>query len=362
MVFLGGPRQCGKTTLAETLLSQTTGQYFNWDSSSQRKDILAEKWSDDKKLIVFDELHKYGKWKNWIKGVYDTQKNKHQFMVTGSARLDVYKRGGDSLLGRYHHWRLHPFSLTEIPKGISRQDAFARLMKVGGFPEPFLNPEEREATRWRRERVTRIFREDIRDLENIRDLSAMELFIDALKTRVGTPVVLSNIAEDLQVSPKTLARWLVILEKMYLIFVVRPFTEKIPRAIQKPPKVFFFDNADVEGDEGAKFENFVATHLLKKIQFLEDYTGNHYELKYIRDKEEREVDLAIVKNKKIVELYEAKLSDGVISKGLKYYADRLNPNLAVQILGTEQKELLKGKMLLTSALEHFNENWFTNEP
>ncbi|MBI4125486.1 MAG: AAA family ATPase, partial [Deltaproteobacteria bacterium] len=184
MVFIGGPRQTGKTTLAEHILQdfpyppQKKGRYFNWDVDEDRRLILEKSWGDDEALVVFDELHKFRRWKNWIKGVYDSEHKERRFLVTGSARLDVYRRGGDSLLGRYHYWRLHPFNLSEIPAGISPPEAFKRLMTVGGFPEPFLDNNEQEARRWRKERFDRILKDDIRDLEPLRDLSTLNLFVD----------------------------------------------------------------------------------------------------------------------------------------------------------------------------------------
>ncbi|MGD2127502.1 MAG: hypothetical protein PVG99_15595 [Desulfobacteraceae bacterium] len=193
---------------------------------------------------------------------------RHSFLVTGSARLDVYRRGGDSLLGRYHYWRLHPFTLDECPAVIKPDEAYRRLMTVGGFPEQFLDGDEREARRWRRERFDRVLRGDIRDLGSIRNIQLLGLFLDSLRHGVGGMITFSNLAEDIQISPKTAKAWLELLERMYLVFTVRPYTRSLPRAVQKPPKVYFFDNADVIGDEGARFENFVATHLLKRTHFI----------------------------------------------------------------------------------------------
>ncbi len=353
MVFVGGPRQCGKTTLAKSLLSGASGQYFNWDYDQDRQAILEQLWKDSDQLLIFDELHKFPRWKNWIKGLYDVQKEHHRFLVTGSARLDIYKRGGDSLLGRYHYWRLHPFSLAEIPKGISEADALERLMTVGGFPEPFLDNDETQARRWRRERLDRIIKDDVRDLEPIRELQTLSLFVDQLRSRVGGMVVLSNIAEDLQISPKTAKRWLELLEKMYLVFTVYPYTKNLPRATQKPPKVYFFDNADVLGDEGAKFENLVATHLLKELQFKEDRDGYKYELKYIRDKEKREVDFAILKDGVLHELIEVKYSDSDISPALSYYAEKLSPPKATQIVARLKRSYSKGRLVVETPFEVF---------
>ena len=287
MVFVGGPRQVGKTTLAMDVLEKNFpgGRYFNWDFDEDRQDILKKRWAAENTLLVFDELHKFPRWKGWIKGIYDVAHTKHSFLITGSARLDLYRRGGDSLLGRYHYWRLHPFTLDELPRGISAKEAFKRLMSVGGFPEPFLENDERMARRWRRERFDRVLREDIRDLSSIRNIQLIGLFLDMLRQRVGGLVVLSNIAADLQISPRTAGSWLEVLESMYLVFSVRPFTRSLPRAILKPPKVYFFDNGDTLSDEGERFENLVATSLLKRIHFLGDRDGYRYELRYLRDKE-----------------------------------------------------------------------------
>lgn len=358
MVFLGGPRQVGKTTLAKALLRERKGRYFNWDFDEDRRDILAKQWSDDDRLVVFDELHKFPRWKNWLKGLYDTRDRRaadaQQLLVTGSARLDVYRRGGDSLLGRYHYWRLHPFSIGERPRGMDRAQAFRRLMSVGGFPEPFLDGDEREARRFRRERFDRILRDDVRDLEPVRDLQTLSLFVDALRARVGSSIVLSNIAADLQVAPKTLAHWLEVLERMYLVFVVRPYTQRVPRAIQKPPKVYFFDNLDVLGDTGARFENLVATHLLKRIHLIEDRDGHRCELRYLRDKEGREIDFVVVKDGKIDGLVEAKLSDSQVAPALRYYAERLQPTRALQVVGDLKKAAVrKGALSVVSAVEEF---------
>lgn len=326
MVFIGGPRQCGKTTLSQSILgSATSGVYFNWDDDEDRKRILRRQWSDKDRLLIFDEIHKFRRWKNWIKGLFDKNKSKHQILVTGSARLDVYRRGGDSLMGRYHYWRLHPFSLCELPKNISLKDGFNRLMTVGGFPEPFLKNDERQARRWRRERLEKIVKDDLRDLEMVRDVSSLMMLVDLLRERVGGPIVVANLAEDLQVAAKTVKHWIELLERMYLIFIVRPYTEKLARALSKPNKVYFYDNADVLGDEGARFENLVASHLIKRLQFLEDRVGYRHELRYVRDKEKHEVDFVLLKERKVETLIEAKVSDQKVSTSLQYFEKKIKP-------------------------------------
>ena len=362
MVFVGGPRQVGKTTLAQAILSSNypSGRYLNWDYDEDRQDILRKQWSADQKLLVFDELHKFPRWKNWIKGIYDVSHESHSFLIAGSARLDVYRRGGDSLMGRYHYWRLHPFTLDEAPQGISQKEAYQRLMTVGGFPEPFLDGDERAARRWRRERFDRVLREDIRDLEPVRNIQLLGMFLDILRNRVGGLITLSNLAGDIQISPKTAKSWLEVLEKMYLVFSVRPYTKSLPRAVLKPPKVYFFDNGDVIGDEGARFENLIATSLLKRLHYLEDRDGYRYELRYIRDKEGREVDFVIVKDGKIEELIEAKYSDETISRSLVYYAERLKPPKATQIVANLRRPFDKGRVKITDPISYFRSIYTTS--
>ena len=362
MVFLGGPRQVGKTTLARQILKNfsykksKSGLYLNWDFDEDRCRIIEKKWDEDHQLIVFDELHKYRRWKNWVKGVYDKTHHHHQFLVTGSARLDVYRRGGDSLLGRYHYWRLHPFTLDERPKKMTLKEGFKRLMTVGGFPEPFLDGNEQEATRWRRERFDRVLKEDIRDLESIKMIQDLGLFVDVLRRRSGQLIVLSNIAKHIQISPKTARLWLEALNRMYLCFAVWPYTRQLPRAIQKPPKVYFFDNGDVisENNEGPRFENLIATHLLKKIHYLEDSKGSRFELRYIRDKESREVDFVILKNSKVFALVEVKWSDDTVSRSLKYYSEKLKPKHSLQIVAHLKQEYKQNNCRVISPQTAFN--------
>ncbi len=356
MVFVGGSRQVGKTTMAQSILATDSqhGRYFNWDFDEDRHDIINKRWSKDDRFLVFDELHKYPGWKNWIKGIYDVHKERHSILVTGSARLDVYRHGGDSLVGRYHYWRLHPFTLDELPDGIDKEEGFRRLMTIGGFPEPFLAGDEREARRWRRERLDRVVREDIRDLESIRNIQSLGLLLELLRSRVGSTVVVANLASDLQVSPNTIKSWLAVLERMYLIFLVKPYTKSLPRAIQKPPKVFFFDNGDVIGNDGARFENLVATSLLKRLHFMEDYYGYKCELRYLRDKEGREVDFVILRDGILQELIEVKYADDSLSKPLRYYTNRLHPPKSTQIVANLDREYDRDDIRVTNPLRYFS--------
>jgi len=357
MVFLGGPRQCGKTTLAQNILGNLPEAYLNWDDPDHRNGILKRRWPAATPLVVFDELHKYPKWKSWIKGIYDSRPAGQSFLVTGSARLDVYQRGGDSLLGRYHYWRLHPFSLGEYAGGFPPREALRRLLTVGGFPEPFLDGDEREARRWRRERRQRIVRDDIRDLEPLRSLPGLELLLTLLRERVGSTLTLSGLAQEVQVAPRTIAHWLEILSRMYLVFVVRPYSHNVARAVQKPFKVFFYDNLDVDCPEerqpGALFENLIATHLRKKVDFLEDYTGERWELAFLRDRDGREIDFVVVRDGAADELVEVKCSGSDISRALIYFAEKLNPRRAMQVVKDLRVPFSRGRLRVEDPIAYF---------
>lgn len=359
MVFIGGPRQVGKTTLSKSMCRGpfSEGEYFNWDVDTDRRIILKKAWSKEAPLIIFDEIHKYPRWKQWIKGVYDSKTDQQQYLVTGSARLDVYKQGGDSLMGRYHYWRLHPVTLDEIPLSLTVDETYQRLLTLGGFPEPFLSGDEREARRWRRERFDRILREDVRDLENIHNIQLLYLFVDALRSRAGQLITLSNIARDLEIAPKTAKSWLTLCERMYISFSIYPFIGKVPRSIRKPAKVYFYDNADTLTDNGSRLENLVATTLLKRLNFIEDYMGYRCQLYYVRDKDGREVDFLTVCNGVIEDLIEVKWQDTSISSSLKYYAKHLKPKRAVQLVGNLIKPYYHDEILVTHPIDFFTQKF-----
>ena len=310
MIFLAGPRQSGKTTLSQELLSDSTGLYLNFDDPDHRKLILQRAWNDEQKIVILDEIHKYSRWKNFVKGTYDTQGKIHQFVITGSAKLDIYRHGQDSLLGRYFHWRLHPFCLAELKARNPKLNLLATLEQLSehsGFPEPFLQNNSQFTARWRKMRQTLIFREDIRDLEQIKDITLLEQFRDAIAQRAGQLLVLSNIARDLEIAPKTANAWLQVLERSFVLFTIKPFTRKLNRAILKPPKAYFFDMGEGQNDEGNRFENLVALHLLKRLHYLEDSEGRKLSLHYVRDKEGHEVDFLIAEAEKPVMMIEVKL-------------------------------------------------------
>ena len=238
IVLLSGPRQVGKTTLSKQLLPSYA--YLNYDASTDRKIIQAQEWTRDTDLVVFDELHKMKRWKSWIKGIYDTEGISPAILVTGSARLDTYKKGGESLAGRFFPFRLHPLTVREIGKYLNEDSATAleKLLKVGGFPEPYLKNNETFAKRWRRTHTDIIVREDLLDLERVRDIKSIEILIDLLKARVGSTTSYTSLANDLQVSVHTIKHLLQILENLYIIFPVRPYHKNIARSLLKESKYY----------------------------------------------------------------------------------------------------------------------------
>ena len=264
MVFVGGPRQVGKTTFALSFLDnadETHPAYINWDNIQIRASLLRGELPAKQSLIILDEIHKFARWRNLIKGFYDSYKSSVSFLITGAARLDYYSRGGDSLQGRYHYHRLHPFSPAEISSTPNKND-IKLLLNFGGFPEPFLKGDERFWRRWQREHLSRVIYEDIRDLENIREISLIEILLDELPNRVGSPLSIKNLREFLQVAHDTAERWISILERMYVCFRISPFGAPRIRAVKKEQKLYMSDWSQVR-TPGERFENFVACQLLK---------------------------------------------------------------------------------------------------
>jgi uncharacterized protein len=313
MVFVAGPRQVGKTTLARQLPGLGDG-YRNWDIAEHRSSLLAGELPSSS-LWVLDELHKYHRWRNWLKGLWDGRRSGQRILVTGSARLDHYRRGGDSLQGRYHLLRLHPLSFAEL--GMRSVAELRQLVLLGGFPEPFLSGSQREARRWSREYRTRLVRDEVVDLERVLDLAALELVMTRLPELVGSPLSINALREDLQVAHQTMARWLDVLERVYGIFRLSPFGTPKVRAIKKAQKHYHWDWS-VVGDPGARFENVIASHLLKWVHWQQDVEGHDYDLRYFRDTDGREVDFVVVDGRRPILFVEAKLGDDAPSKGLHY--------------------------------------------
>lgn len=347
IVLLTGPRQAGKTTLAQSLFEKA--DYFNFDSMEDRAILSKKQWSRQAPLIIFDELHKMKKWKSWIKGVYDTEGIPPSLLVTGSARLDTYKKGGDSLAGRHFTYRLHPFTVKELKNQMKAEETLDRLLKVGGFPEPFLKNSVVAAQRWRRGHLDVILREDLLDLEKVRDIKSIEILIDLLRTRVGGTVSCASLANDLQVSSHTVKHWLQVLENLYVIFPVRSYHKNITRSILKETKYFFFDTGQVEGNEGQRLENIVACALLAELHFLEDTLGKKTSLHFLRDKEKREIDFLTVIDKKPTFLVEVKWNDENISKNFTPFLNYLGAIPAYQVAHQIKRPLSTPQVSLVSA-------------
>jgi len=346
-VFIGGARQVGKTTFAVDLLGKRfkSPAYFNWDNRSDRREIMAARWPGDADLIILDEIHKLRGWKNLVKGEYDKLKDKYRFLVTGSARLDIVRRGGDSLQGRYHYYRLHPFSLAEmtgrtndlkifeeIPIGPDIPiPEFEALFEFGGFPEPLFRQNARFLRRWHNEKIERMFRDDITSIEQVRDLGRMKFLSDLLPERVGSLFSINAVREDLEVGFKAVSNWVTILESFYYHFRIRPFVHRWIRSIKKEPKLYLWDWSEV-GEAGARFENLVAGHLLKLCHFLYDRDGLKAELSFLRDVDKKEVDFLVTVDRKPWFAVETKLADENVSRDLEYFRAKLRIPFAYQVI------------------------------
>ena len=335
MVLLSGARQAGKTTLARDLIASfSQGQYLNWDVLEDRGIIQRRSWNVDSQLLIFDEIHKMPDWKNWLKGLSDARRPDQGILVTGSARLDTFRQGGPSLAGRYFAYRLHPLSVAELcrQQAYEPQAALERLLERGGFPEPFLADSHIDAERWRRQYFTDLVREDILDFARLREIKTMRLFLQLLRSRVGSPLSLANIAHDLAVSSSTLKNYLDILEALHIVFSIRPWHQRVARALSRRVKVYFYDTGLVLGDQGVRLENLLASSLLKHVEFLQDSQGADAELHYLRTKDGSELDFVIAHDQQPHTLIECKASSAKPSSALKRFARELQPTEALQLV------------------------------
>jgi len=367
MVFVGGPRQVGKSSLAVRIAeSYSAHESFTWDDAQDRKTVRENRYAPESRCLVFDELHKWSGWQNHLKGLYDKDQNRFHILVTGSARLDVYRRGGDSLLGRYHYHRLHPLSVVEVltgnappplpipfeelrfPQLSGAEDAVGALLKFGGFPEPFFRQDEKVLRRWHVARMERLISQDIRDTEFLRDLSKLEQLADLLPGKVGSLFSINSVREDLEVTHKTVSHWVDVLERFYVHFRIRPFHGKAIHSLRKEPKLYLWDWSQAS-DEGARMENLVASHLLKFVHRLHDSEGHRADLHFLRDRAGRETDFLVTVDRRPWFAVEVKRTADPSLKNLSYFGERLSIPFLYQVVFQPTRDTLKDNTRTLSA-------------
>ncbi len=351
MALVSGPRQVGKTTTCRN----HADAYANWDNIDDREQILAgptrlvkqlklNRLSETVPVTLFDELHKYPRWKQFLKGFFDTYGDQVRVIVTGSSRMDVYRRGGDSLMGRYFLYRMHPFSIAESlnddlpdPKRVVRQPGkiknsdFNALWRHGGYPEPFLKRDMRFSRRWQSLRMQQLVQEEIRDLTQVQQIDQLETLVSLLSGRSAHQLIFANLAAEVRVSIDTARRWVHTLRNLHLGFLVRPWFKNVSRSLRKEPKWFLRDWAPIR-DEGDKAETFVACHLLKAVEGWNDMGFGKFDLAYLRDKEKHEVDFIVVRDGSPWFLVEVKHHNESLSGTLRYYQDQVEAPFAFQVV------------------------------
>lgn len=364
MAFLSGPRQVGKTHLAKCCLKNSSN-YFNWDDVDFKKSWVKSPSATLENMaagpVVFDEIHKYKKWKTTLKGLYDRIGKEVPMIVTGSAKLDLYKRGGDSLLGRYLPYRLNPFTVAERNKNFPVPNewqshpcnfSIGDLLNLSGFPEPLLGGSQKKAKRWSRLRLEQIIRGDVRDFKNIYDLELISLLAHLLPERVGSPLSMNGLVEDVGVTYATLREWLAVLESVYVCFKVKPYHRNISRALKKEAKYYLYDWTEITS-AGARLENLVAVHLLKICQFWTDTAEGVFDLYYLRTKEKAEVDFLITSDQKPWLLVECKSNETSISPALKKFADFFKNVTAFQLTTANVDKKIPGSNIHLINTEKF---------
>ena len=371
MAFVSGPRQVGKTTLAQHYQRGfDQSLYLNWDTLPHQKRILTDptflenenREPDQPFLVVLDEIHKYARWKNYLKGTYDQYKDEFNFLVTGSGRLDLFKKGGDSLLGRYFSVLLLPLSIGELSgelngfdafkQGLNspptdspeRRSAFGQLFRFSGFPEPFSRGRMDFYNLWFAERKRLLVREDIRDTSAIRNISLLDHLAHLIPHRVGNPLSINALRQEVGIAFETARDWITLLEQFFYLFRIAPFSARVARALRKETKVYLYDWAEIE-DDGTRFENIVALHLFKAVQIWQAQGNRMIGLNFIRDKEKREVDFVLSEQGKPLCLIECKTSRKELASSLLHFQEKLEVPVAVQLLhesGVCQKRRAKG--------------------
>lgn len=351
MAFVVGPRQVGKTTVCRSLAADAI--YLNWDDDDDRTAIakgtaaVAERAGLDRlqaapRILVLDELHRYRRWRTFLKGLFDHHGAATRIIVTGSSRLDFYRKGGDSLMGRYFVYRLHPLSVGELldatpapellraPSPLA-DDAWERLWSHGGFPEPYLRADRRFTLRWQRLRTEQLVRGDVRDLTRIHEIDQLALLVQQLGARSASQLTWSGLARDARATPDTIRRWVDALCGLYHGFLLRPWFRNVARSLRKEPKWFLRDWSVVD-DPGARAETFVACHLLKAVQHWEDLGLGTFALHYVRDKDQREVDLLVVRDGRPWFLVEVKATDDRLSASLGHHQAQIGAPHAFQVV------------------------------
>jgi uncharacterized protein len=352
MVILTGPRQVGKTWLAKALMPEfKRPQYLNYDYFDDARIINAHSWAIDADMLILDEIHKMSGWKMFINGVYDTRPENQAILITGSSRLDTFRQSGESLAGRYFHFRLNPLSVKELQGSLAPFEALTLLNRLGGFPEPFLSGEESGAARWRNQYYTDLIREDIVEFSRVQEIRSMRLLLELLRERVGSPISYTSLAGDLQIAPNTVRRYIDILENLCIIFSIRPFHTNVARAVLREPKIYFYDSGFIKADEGVRLENTCAVCLLKHVQYLQDTAGEDVNLQYVRTKDGREIDFALSRQGKIEQLIEIKLSDDVPSSSLHFFLKRIPEASACLLVHNLRRERQRDSVSVRSAGE-----------
>lgn len=351
MVFLSGPRQVGKTTIAKTFASN----YLNWEEKETRllilkgakavgKSLALDEGRDSGKVLVFDEIHRYQKWKTFLKGFFDIYEKSARVFATGSAKMDVYKRGGDSMMGRYFPYRIHPLSVAELittaipyekrvvrpPRALDATEWNA-LLEFGGFPEPFTTRQTRFLRKWRALRMEQLFSQDIRDLTKTVEIDQIEALATILANRTGEQLVISSLAHEVTASEPTIKKWVSILKSLYYGFTVKPYYKNIENSIRKTPKWYLRDWSGI-ADPGKRAETFVACHLLKAVECWTDLGFGDFDLFYVRDRKKREVDFLVTKDKVPWFLAEVKSASEALSGSLAFFQRATGAKHAFQVV------------------------------
>lgn len=333
VVFLGGPRQVGKTTVLKHLSKKTNRQYVTLDDLEERE--LAKKdpalfLTQHKPPIIIDEAQYAPELFSVIKMIVDESDERGQFWLTGSQQFNLIKNIQESLAGRV--------AILDI-LGLSRQEKFGKTKKnkvqlfdeifTGSFPV-FYSNKDVDRDFFYNSYIQTYLDRDLSNIFGVSKLSEFNRFLSVCAARTGQILNMSDLARDVGIAISTASEWLSILEATKQIFLLRPYFLNITKRYIKAPKLYFLDTGlasyltkwnspeslKVGNMSGGLFETYIISEFIKK------YINNGKEppLYYIRDKEGHEVDLLIYDDG--IHMYEIKLAaktDEEFEKNMNYF-------------------------------------------
>lgn len=262
VISITGPRQSGKTTLARKVFADY--RYFNLEDMENRTFAI----SDPKGFllnagprVVLDEIQHVPDLFSQIQVMTDELREKVSYVITGSQNFLLLEKISQTLAGRVAVFHLLPFSYQELQKASNDPPVLYDLIVKGGYPPIY--DRDLDPSMWLNSYILTYIERDVRQIINIKDLSAFQNFLRMCAGRTGQLLNYSSLANDLSVSYHTVQNWLSILEASFIVFRLQPFYENYNKRLIKAPKLYFYDTGLACTLLGIKTREQLSSHYLK---------------------------------------------------------------------------------------------------